>query len=214
MCRVVGLAENAKFANLRDAAPPTVYFPVSTTTIGEAGNLVFLMNADTEAHAIAAYRTAISEIAPSVPLVLFVTMKEQMEAALGNQRIITIMSNFFAGLALFLSAIGLYGLLSSSVAQRTGEIGVRIALGAERGTVLRMILKEALRLLGAGVALGGLGLIIAVRFVENMLFGLSAFDPASLLGTAAVLTLVTLFAGLAPAMHAASVDPMRALRME
>ena len=214
VCRVVGVAEDAKFANLRDPPPPTVYFPVSTITIGEAGNLVFLMNADTEPHAISAYRTAISEIAPTVPLVLFVTMKEQMDAALGNQRIITIMSNVFAVLALFLSAIGLYGLLSSSVAQRTGEIGVRIALGAERGTVLRMILREALGLLGLGVVLGAAGLVFAVRFVQSMLFGLSAFDPATLLGTAAVLTLVTLFAGLVPAIHAASVDPMRALRIE
>ncbi len=210
-CRVIGIAQNAKFASLRDTPPKTVYFPVTTRT---GGNLVFLMNADTEADAIAGYRKAITEIAPTVPLVLFVTLKEQMDAALGSQRLITIMSNFFAGLALFLSAIGLYGLLSSSVAQRTSEIGVRIALGAQRGVVLRMILSEALGLLGAGVALGAIALVFGVRFVQSMLFGLSAFDPLTLLGTAAALTLVTLCAGLIPALHAASVDPMYALRSE
>ncbi len=210
-CRVIGIAQDARFASLRDAPPKTVYFPVTVRT---GGNLVFLMNADTEADAIAAYRKAITELAPTVPLVLFVTLKEQMDAALGSQRLITIMSNFFAGLALFLSAIGLYGLLSSSVAQRTSEIGVRIALGAQRAVVLRMILSEALGLLGAGVALGAVALLFAVHFVQSMLFGLSAFDPATLLGTAAVLTLVTLCAGMIPALHAASVDPMNALRSE
>jgi len=124
------------------------------------------------------------------------------------------MSNFFGGLALFLSALGLYGLLSSSIAQRTGEIGVRIALGAQRRTILRMILLEALRLLGAGVVLGAIALVVAVQFVQSMLYGISAFDPLTLLATAALLTAVTLFAGLLPALRAASVDPMHALRAE
>jgi ABC-type antimicrobial peptide transport system permease subunit len=137
-----------------------------------------------------------------------------MDAALGSQELITMLSNVFAGLALFLSALGLYGLLSSSVVQRTGEIGVRIALGARRGRVLRMILSDALGLVGVGVLIGGLALVFAVRFIENMLFGVSAFDPITLGGTLALLIAVTLLAAAFPALRAASVDPIEALRAE
>jgi predicted permease len=212
VCRVVGLAQDAKFANLHEPPPRTIYFPVTLETVRD--NLVFLMNAPTKAQAIAAYRTAKAELAPATPFVLFVTLREQMEAALGSQRALSLMSNFFAGLALFLSALGLYGLLSSSVGQRTGEIGVRMALGAERGRVLRMILAEAVGLLVAGLLLGGIVLIATVRFVEGMLYGVSAFDPIRLAAIAAVLALVAIFAGLFPALRAASIDPIQALRAE
>lgn len=211
-CRVIGIAEDAKFASLREPPPRTLYFPA---TGKEADKwLVILMNSGTKAQAIAGYRQALSEIAPSVPLVLFATLQEQMDAALGTQYLITLMSNFFGGLALFLSAIGLHGLLSSSVAQRTSEIGIRIALGAQRRTVLQMILSDALRLLGIGVLLGAIALFFAVRFVQNMLYGISAFDPVTLIGTVVLLAAVTLFAAFLPARRAASVDPMQALRTE
>src|ERR1700726_355812 len=115
------------------------------------GNLVFLMNTRTKAQAVAAFRRALSEIAPTIPLVIFVTLREQMDAALGSQELITLLANFFGIVALLLSALGLYGLLSGSVTQRRGEIGVRMALGATPANVLRMILSEALGLLGWGM---------------------------------------------------------------
>ncbi len=211
-CRVVGIAEDAKFANLRDAPPRTLYFPVTTAHADQ--NLVFLINAPTKAVAIAAYRDALREHAPTIPLVLFATLQEQMDAALGSERAITSLSTFFGVVALFLSAIGLYGMLSSSVTQRTGEIGIRVALGAPRGTVLRMVLSDALRLVAVGLLLGAIALSVAVRSVTHMLYGVSAFDPATLIGTAALLTLVALMAGLIPALRAASVDPMSAMRAE
>ncbi len=211
-CRVIGIAADAKFASLREPPPRTIYFPLSTKT--QASGLVFLINSGTKAQAVSGYRKALSEIAPSVPIVIFATLKDQMDAALGSQELITSLSNIFAGLALFLSALGLYALLSSSVAQRTGEIGVRIALGAQRERVLRMILWEALALSGAGVLLGGIALLFAMRLVQNMLFGVSAFDPLTLTGTVALLILVALLAAALPALRAASVDPMEALRAE
>ena len=213
-CRVIGIAEDAKFSNVREAPPRTIYFPLSGKKVDEAYNLVFLMNSATRIQAVSGYRKALSEIAPSVPLVIFVTLRDQMDAALGSQRLITASSNLFAGLALFLSAIGLYGLLASSVAQRTAEIGVRMALGARRTSVLRMILREALGLLIAGAVLGGATLIFAVRFIQNMLFGVSAFDPITLTLTLVLLCLVTFSAALPPALRAASVDPIEALRAE
>jgi ABC-type antimicrobial peptide transport system permease subunit len=137
-----------------------------------------------------------------------------MDAALGSQRLITILSNLFAGLALFLSAIGIYGLLSSSVVQRTGEIGIRVALGAQRSRVLRLVLSEAVTLLGVGVVLGAAGLFVSVGFVEKMLFGVSRFEPVTLLASLGILVAVTLIAAAPPAVRAASVDPMKALRTD
>jgi predicted permease len=212
-CRVIGLAQDAKFANLHEPPPRTIYFPVQLETLRNT-NLVFLLNAPTKAQAIAAYRTAKAELSPATPFVLFVTLREQMEAALGSQRALSLMSNFFAGLALFLSGLGLYGLLSSSVAQRTGEIGVRMAMGAKRGQVLRMILSEALGLLAAGLVLGTIVLSVTVRFVEGMLYEVSAFDPLRLATITAVLAVVAIVAGLFPALRAASIDPIQALRAE
>ena len=213
-CRVVGIAEDAKFASLRDAPPRTLYLPVANDVIDRAGNLVFLIRARTKPDAIAAYRAALLESAPTVPLVLFATLREQMDAALGSQRAITLLSEWFGLLALFLSAIGIYGMLASSVAQRTSEIGVRVALGAQRGTVLWMILKDALRLVGVGIVAGAVELIGAVGYVKQMLYGVSAFDPTTLILVAAVLTAVSLAAAFIPAVRAASVDPILALRAE
>ncbi len=213
-CRVIGLAEDAKFFDVRRAPPRTIYFPLSTARIDNLGNLVFLINAGNKAEAMAAFRKALSEIAPSVPLVLFVSLKEQMDAALGSQRLITLITNFFGAVALLLSALGLYALLSASVVQRTGEIGVRIALGAPRTTVLRMILKEALTLLGGGVVLGSIALYFVTRFILAMLHGVSAFDPLTLAAVAVLLTIVTIVAALLPALRAATVDPIEALRAE
>ncbi len=212
ICRVVGIAEDAKFASLRTVPPRTLYFPVTTAHADQ--NLVFLINAPTKAVAIAAYRDALREHAPTIPLVLFATLQEQMDAALGSERAITSLSTFFGIVALFLSAIGLYGMLSSSVTQRTGEIGIRVALGAPRGAVLRMVLSDALRLVAVGLLLGAVALSVAVRSVTHMLYGVSAFDPLTLMATAALLTIVALLAGLIPALRAASVDPMSAMRAE
>ena len=210
-CRVIGIAEDAKYASAREQPPRTIYFPLNRE---RRGNFVFLMRSDSEATVIAAYRKALAEIAPMTPLLRFATLQQQMDDSLGAQRLITLMSQLFGGLALFLSALGLYGLLGSSVAQRTGEIGVRIALGARRGTVLRMILYEALRLLAAGGLLGAIALLLTARLIQGMLYGVSPFDPTALFATVVLLGSVILAAAFIPALRAASVDPIQALRME
>jgi predicted permease len=214
-CQVVGLAEDAKFYDVRSGPPRTIYLPLSTERMEtDLGNLVFLIHSQTKAQAVSAFRQALSENAPTVPLNIFVTMREQMDAALGSQELITLLANFFAMVALLLSALGLYGLLSASVTQRRGEIGVRVALGATRENVLRMILGEALGLLGLGMALGAIGVFFCTRFVTTMLYEVSAFDPATLAGVAGTLLMVTLLAAMIPALRAARMDPMETLRAE
>jgi hypothetical protein len=213
-CRVVGLAEDAKFFDLRQAPPRTIYLPLSVQRIDRLDNLVFLMNTPKKSQAVDAFRTTAQEIAPTIPLVLFVTLREQMDAALGSQELITLLANFFGLLALLLSALGLYGLLSAGLAQRTSEIGVRVALGASRGSVLRMILGEAISLLVWGLALGGLTLFFTARFVVTMLYGITAHDPLTLTAVIATLTVVTIAAAAIPAFRAASINPIDALRSE
>lgn len=114
----------------------------------------------------------------------------------------------------FLSAIGLYGLLATSVAQRTDEIGIRIALGARRGAIIGMILREALRLLGTGMVLGLAVLFVVARFFQSMLYGVSRFDSMMTILTLVLFCGVTILAALLPARRAASVDPIQALRTE
>jgi ABC-type antimicrobial peptide transport system permease subunit len=206
--------EDAKFASLREPAPPTIYYPIVPQNGRMLTNFVFLINADTKAQAIEAYRKAIAEVVPSIPLVLFVTLREQMDAALASERLISILSNLFACVALFLSAVGLFGLLSSSIAQRAGEIGVRIALGARRARVIGDVLLEAAGLLAAGALLGAAVLFLSIRFVDKMLFGVSGFEPAALLASFGLLVAVTLGAASIPAVRAAMLDPMRTLRID
>jgi predicted permease len=211
-CRVVGIAEDAKFGSLREAPPKTIYFPLTPDL--RDGNLVFLLNARTKPDAISAYRDALREVAPTVPLGVFVTLREQMEAALGSQRAITFLSTFFGVVALLLSALGLYGMLSSNVSQRTAEIGIRSALGASRASILRMILSEAARLALIGAVLGAAGLIFTVRLIEGMLYGVTSFDWPTLAGVGVTLGVVILLASFWPARRAASVDPLIAIRTD
>jgi ABC-type antimicrobial peptide transport system permease subunit len=120
----------------------------------------------------------------------------------------------FGGLALLLAAVGLYGVIAHSVSRRTREVGIRIALGAERGQVLRLILAEGGRLALVGIALGVLASAAAARVLESLLYGVSGFDPAAYTIAAGVLLLVALAANLVPALTAARIDPVRALRSE
>ncbi len=214
-CRVIGIASDAKFSDVRQGPPPTVYFPVSLERFdAHIGSLVFLINSDNKRSAAEGFRRALADVAPTVPLVLFVTLREQMDAALGSQELLTLLSSFFGLVSLLLSALGLYGLLSSSVAQRTAEIGLRVAIGGDRRTILNMILREAMGMLGWGVLGGAVVLFVLSRFVGAMLHGVSAFDPITLGAVTLVLTATTVLAALIPAWRASRVDPMLALRAE
>ncbi len=158
------------------------------------------------------------KVDPNLPQFDVHTLSEEMDAALIRERLIAMLSTLFGGLAVLLACVGLYGLLAFAVVQRTGEVGIRMALGAARGDVLWMILREALLLGVAGVAIGvpvalACGRLIASRS-SGLLFGLKATDPTTVTSAAALLIFVTALAAYLPARRASRVDPMVALRNE
>jgi ABC-type antimicrobial peptide transport system permease subunit len=141
-------------------------------------------------------------------------MHQMLGDSLAAQRLATRLLGFFATAALFLAALGLYGVISYSVVQRTQEIGVRMALGARRGAVLALVVGQGLRLAGIGVALGLVLAVIGSRAVESQLFGVAALDPVTFVSMAAVLLGAAFLASYLPARRATKVDPLTALRYE
>jgi ABC-type antimicrobial peptide transport system permease subunit len=142
------------------------------------------------------------------------TMTAQVEAAVVQERLMATLAAGFGGLALILAAIGLYGLLAYTVARRTSELGIRMALGAGRASLIWLILQNALRLLAIGLLAGILAAIAASRWIASLLFGLTATDPSTIVIAAAVLLGAGLLAGYPPARRATRIDPMSCLRCE
>lgn len=161
-----------------------------------------------------ALRRAVQAIDPNLPLVNERTQDQQIEADLQQERLFMTLTSGFGLLALVLAMVGIYGVMAYSVAQRTNEIGVRLALGAIPRQVLTMILREASWLCAAGIATGLGASVVLARFVRSMLYGVTASDPMTLSSTALVLLLVALGASWIPAHRAAGVQPMEALRHE
>ncbi len=162
----------------------------------------------------AALRSALAEIDPNEPLVKVRTMEDNMAATVTQPRFRTWLIGIFAGLALVLAAVGLYGVLSYSVTQRTNEIGIRVTLGAQRSGIFRIIVGEGLRLALVGVAIGTIAALLFSRVLRTFLYGISTFDPITFIITAALLTLVAVAASFFPARRATGVDPLIALRHE
>jgi ABC-type antimicrobial peptide transport system permease subunit len=142
------------------------------------------------------------------------TMTAQVEAAVVQERLMATLAAGFGGLALTLAAIGLYGLLAYTVARRTSELGIRMALGAGRASLIWLILQNALRLLAIGLLAGILAAIAASRWIASLLFGLTATDPCTIVIAAAALLGAGLLAGYPPARRATRIDPMSCLRCE
>jgi putative ABC transport system permease protein len=151
---------------------------------------------------------------PDIPLYGVKTMREYMSASVATPRFSTTLLTIFAGVALVLTLVGLYGVMSYSVAQRTNEIGIRLALGAQPRDVLLMIVKQGSQLIVVGLAIGLLGAYGLTRWIASLLFGVTAKDPFTFAAAAAVLALVALLACYVPAWRATKVDPLEALRYE
>jgi predicted permease len=214
---IVGLAKDTKYARQRDDIPPTVYLPW-LQELRSVGNLTFEVRTIGEpTSVVGAIRQTVQEVESNLPLNNVRTQVEQADETLAMERLFAKLVSFFGLLAQQLAAIGLYGVLAWSVAQRTREIGIRMALGADRGDVLRMVLRQGMVLTLLGVALGLAGAYALTKYLESlttMLYGVKPTDPLTFGVIAALLTAVALVACYIPARRATKVDPMVALRYE
>jgi predicted permease len=210
---VVGVVKDAKYLRLRESARPMVYTPVEQQPRDLYDVEVRVADGATPAVA-GALRHVIAEVDPELPVFAVATMGEQVARSLAAERAVARLSGFFGGLALLLAVIGLYGVMSYDVSRRTGEIGLRMALGAPRGQVIGLVMREAARLTAAGVVAGLAASLALTRLAAGQLFGVQAHDPQTLLLAALAMAAVALAAGLLPARRAADTDPMAALRSE
>jgi ABC-type antimicrobial peptide transport system permease subunit len=161
-----------------------------------------------------AVRAALAEMYPSMPVLRIQSIADLTDRFVANEQLISRLSSLFSALAVLLAGIGLYGVMSYSVVRRTNEIGIRIALGAQTGNVLWMVLRESLVLLGFGLALGIPLALGGLRLLQSQLYELSASDPVTLAASILIIATITLMAAWLPARRAARVDPMVALRCE
>jgi predicted permease len=210
---IVGVVADARVNGLREPVPPTIYRTVAQLPLPSRRVVV---RTDTGAsHVIPAIRQAMREIDPNLPLQAVSTQVDAIEARyLASERMFASASTAVAGVALAVTMIGLFGLMSYTVARRTKELGIRVALGARRSEVLRSVIGEAVALAGIGTVIGLVMALAMGRFLETLIFGLSRYDPVSL-STAVVLTVVAaVAASYLPARRATSVDPLVALRSE
>jgi predicted permease len=206
---IVGVVRDTKFGNLRREINPMMYFPQTI----QAAAFEVRTAGDPQA-LVPVIRKVVAEINPNLPLRDVTTESQQIDRLLFQERLVARLSGFFGLLALVLACIGLYGLLAYEVARRTREIGIRSALGAQRGDVLRLVVKQGLLLAVVG-AVTGIGVALGVtHYLKSMLYDVSAYDPATIVVVSALLVLVALAACLIPARRATNVDPMVALRYE
>ena len=211
---IVGLVRNAVYRSLRDPAPPTLYLPATQRPAARPAVALSVLTATGSPAVLSrSLAAAIERVDPDLVL-QFRSLDEQVDASLTQERIVALLSGFFGGLALILAALGLYGVTSYSVSRRRSEIGIRMALGAAPGSVMRLVLSRVFVLVGAGVVIGGAVSLWASRYVASLLFGLEPRDPATLVGATAVLATVGALAAWLPARRASRIDPAAVLRNE
>ncbi len=210
---IVGVAGNSRYTSVRETERPMAYFPF-TQTRGVLDMQYELHTRGDPKMLLPEAAKVVHEIDPNLPLQKPMTQQAQFAETVSQERLIANLSVFFGGLAAFLVAIGLYGTISYGVSRRTMEIGVRMALGAQRREVLWMVLLESFSVAALGLGVGIPAALAVATTLRSMLYGLSSSDPLTILVALVGITIVTLVAAFFPARRAASIDPMRALRME
>jgi macrolide transport system ATP-binding/permease protein len=212
---IVGVSANSLYGNLKGTAPPTVYLSFAQGGWGPVQGMVYqLRTAGDPLTYVTAVRDLVQRADPRVPLSDVKSQSARIDQTISQELALARLCTAFAGLALVIACIGLYGTMSYNVARRTGEIGIRMALGAQRGRVLRMVLREVMLLAAVGLAIGVPAALAASKLVESFLFGMKPNDPLALTGSVVTLLSAAILAGYLPARHASRIDPMIALRHE
>ena len=213
MLEIVGVSENTKNQNLREQTPPAAYIPFLQSP-GLGRDDVRDPDRFNPDRLIDSIRRIVEEADSRLPVFDVKTLTQQVDDSLLQEHLVASLSTLFGVLALLLTCVGLYGLIAYSVARRTHEIGIRMALGAKRTNVLNLVVGEGLRLTLSGVAIGIGGGLVLTRFLTSLLYGISPTDPLTFAVVSVILLSVTLVASYIPARRATKVDPMVALRYE
>jgi predicted permease len=215
---IVGVVKDSRYSNPDGNARPLIYLPFLQTSTGRGQMVLHARITGNRGVMLQRIREEVARVDPTVPMFDVYTLAEEMDAALVQQRLIALLSSLFGALALLLACVGLYGLLSFSLVQRRAEMGIRMALGARRGDVVWMVVREALLLVLIGIAVGAPGALAVTRLassqISGLLFGLEATDPSTFAAATLVLAGVATLAAYLPARRASRVDPMVVLRAE
>jgi putative ABC transport system permease protein len=210
---VVGVVKDAKYTNMREAPPRTAYLVASQETDPWSSSNFEIRSAGSIDALIPSIRAAVKTINPGISLE-FHKFETQVRDSLLQERTVALLSSFFGALALLLAMIGLYGVTAYSVTRRQSEIGIRVALGAQRGSVIWLVLRDVAIMLAVGVVAGLALSLAAGRLVTSLLYGIRPADPWIIAAAAAILAIATAIAGYLPARRAAALDPTAALREE
>jgi predicted permease len=215
---VIGVVRDSRYTDLRGETPAAMYLPFLQVNTGRGQMALYVRFAGDPGSITPQLKSAVQNIDPNMPLLDVRTLAEEVESVLVQERLIATLSSFFGALALLLASVGLYGLLSYTVVQRTGEMGIRSALGAKRLEIVWIVMREALLLVLVGIIVGvpvalAVGQV-ASNQISGLLYGLQSTDPLTITSACAVLLLVAVLASYLPARRASRVDPMVALRSE
>jgi len=209
---IVGVVNDTRYESLREEIPEEVFMCYAQNPNNSAWT--YVRTRRDPSSAFRAVRAAVREMEPNLPLLGMKTLDAQLDESLVTERMIATLSSVFGALATLLALIGLYGVMAYMVERRGREIGIRMALGAHRGRVIWLVMREVLVVVGAGVAVGAPAALGLSRLVESQLYGIQPGDPASMALATLLLAGVTLLAGFIPARRAAACDPVRALRAD
>jgi ABC-type antimicrobial peptide transport system permease subunit len=213
MLEVVGVVRTARYRSLVEAPRPFYYRPFAQ--VYRPSMTLHVRTASDDPYTVLqSIRRALDELDRDIPLSRVRTLAERLDGSLGSQRTAAALVGVYGVLALVLAAIGLYGSMAYAVSRRTREMGVRMALGARAGEVLRHVLAQAARIAIGGTAIGLVAAVPASRYIRSQLYGVKPTDPTTLIGVIAVLVLASLAAAYLPARRATRVDPVIALRSD
>jgi predicted permease len=209
---VVGIAADSKYDGLRNNVEPTMFLSYLQIPVGSA--TVAVRSSVSPAALRLPIEAAMRDVDPSLPMTGYKSQVEQIDETIGRERVFTQLLTVFGGFALLLACVGLHGVTSYSVARRTSEIGIRLALGAQRSRVLWLVLRQVAILAAAGLAIGLPIAWLTGPVTSTFLFGLDARDPLTILAAAAIMVAVAFVAALHPAQRAARMEALAALRSE